>query len=464
MLRRRRGCAAAAARRVEKLYAGRAAPRSRRCGRALSSPSVTEAAAEGRPDGRRRLRGDRPALPDQRLQRRCAVAARAVCRSTRSRGSASRARQGRRRFACCAPLASEYPTQQVREAGARPQIARRRGSALRTRRPTDARSPASRAAPVQTTGHDAAAQRVANRHRSRTSGAPCCPTPCGSSSSSTAKCRVPRRAHRRTRSRVFVDLPATRAGAGARRPDDPVRRRRRRRPPGPHRASSEQHDARRARRGGRRRATASTRCTARIRLVIDCVRSAASRASAPASATLGHRIVAPTAGRLAPTPSPAPLREPPPPQRRSAPTARRPRLCRRPSPRAARSTAASTHRRPIVIDRHASADRAGGRVRRRRARRRRRCAGSSHGDAVAAATAPTADAARVAADEPSPAGFSMARQLGLGVSRIVIDPGHGGHDPGATGKRHRPKRSSCSTSRCGSRSCSQKRAGRRGRS
>jgi N-acetylmuramoyl-L-alanine amidase len=31
-------------------------------------------------------------------------------------------------------------------------------------------------------------------------------------------------------------------------------------------------------------------------------------------------------------------------------------------------------------------------------------------------------------------GFSMSRQLGLGVSRIVIDPGHGGYDPGVLGK------------------------------
>ena len=43
---------------------------------------------------------------------------------------------------------------------------------------------------------------------------------------------------------------------------------------------------------------------------------------------------------------------------------------------------------------------------------------------------------------PSPAipeanaagGFSIARQLGLSVSRIVIDPGHGGHDPGTIAK------------------------------
>ena len=32
-------------------------------------------------------------------------------------------------------------------------------------------------------------------------------------------------------------------------------------------------------------------------------------------------------------------------------------------------------------------------------------------------------------------GFSLSRQLGLGVSRIVIDPGHGGHDPGRAGQR-----------------------------
>ncbi len=30
-------------------------------------------------------------------------------------------------------------------------------------------------------------------------------------------------------------------------------------------------------------------------------------------------------------------------------------------------------------------------------------------------------------------GYSLARQLGLGVGRIVIDPGHGGRDPGALG-------------------------------
>jgi N-acetylmuramoyl-L-alanine amidase len=59
---------------------------------------------------------------------------------------------------------------------------------------------------------------------------------------------------------------------------------------------------------------------------------------------------------------------------------------------------------------------------------------------IAAEPLPVPSSAPPAANPPAPApkslpgGFSMARQLGLGVSRIVIDPGHGGHDPGAQGK------------------------------
>ena len=68
------------------------------------------------------------------------------------------------------------------------------------------------------------------------------------------------------------------------------------------------------------------------------------------------------------------------------------------------------------------------------------------GPTTAPATPPVASPKPVTASRTSPpptpaapsanaaGGFSIARQLGLSVSRIVIDPGHGGHDPGVLGK------------------------------
>ena len=55
---------------------------------------------------------------------------------------------------------------------------------------------------------------------------------------------------------------------------------------------------------------------------------------------------------------------------------------------------------------------------------------------AATATAPASAQGSAAAPPATAAanargGYSLSRQLGLGVSRVVIDPGHGGHDPGA---------------------------------
>jgi N-acetylmuramoyl-L-alanine amidase len=55
-------------------------------------------------------------------------------------------------------------------------------------------------------------------------------------------------------------------------------------------------------------------------------------------------------------------------------------------------------------------------------------------DPVAVETAATAPSPPAPPSVNRSGSFSLSRQLGLRVSRVVIDPGHGGHDPGAKTK------------------------------
>jgi N-acetylmuramoyl-L-alanine amidase len=59
---------------------------------------------------------------------------------------------------------------------------------------------------------------------------------------------------------------------------------------------------------------------------------------------------------------------------------------------------------------------------------------AKHAAGAAAAAIPPATVIPAPPAQNLQGRFSLSRQLGLGISRIVIDPGHGGHDPGAQSK------------------------------
>ena len=142
------------------------------------------------------------------------------------------------------------------------------------------------------------------------------------------------------------------------------------------------------------------------RLVVDCVRaiSAPPTAAVTAAAAVRDPVALPASPMTAPRVSPAQ-----PPLATSGPAADSSPLPSPPPPPAALIAEAT----------------------------RSEAEGPAVGDAAPKRAAQPPAAPGVPAAPPASnlsGGFSIARQLGLGVSRVVIDAGHGGHDPGAQGR------------------------------
>ena len=408
-----------------------------------------------RPRRRRRVRSGGAALPDQRLQRQRAVAGRTP-RARRVRAVRAAGRQGHRACGCCeagrrriptSKLAEQVPAQLARVESPAP-LCRATGGELEAvstrRKPLDRPHPPSEGERARAAG-PAKLATIKDIRR----------TVLADAVRITIELdgEVPFHDERiADPSRVFVDLPGTRAAPRSARSHAPLRERRRRRAAGPPRPPSEQHHARRARRRRRDRATASIRSTTRI--------ASSSIACAPSAAATAAPIAAPSrpaAVMPRETRPPAALpSEPKPPVVAPAPRLATPLAARRlttlwlrrlpsASPHAAKLIAAAR-----AVDepcrRRSSPTGSWSPSRLPRRRRRRRCLGQQIAEAASAPvgshggeTAPTVLGRRSLEGSAPPSrnlngGFSIARQLGLGVSRIVIDPGHGGHDPGAMGK------------------------------
>ena len=294
-----------------------------------------------------------------------------------------------------------------------------------------------------------AAPRRARRPRgsraSRPSAEWCCPMPCGSRSSSMARCRFTKNAFRIRRACSSISRHTTGAGAG--RSDAALRRRRGHRPPDSRRPAPEQHDEGRARcrqRDQLQRVSALQSIPSRHRL-----RPSPSggggrhddRQDPRAGAADGHAAGAPEQRECG--------RGPRPPRHAAGASSRR-RRARRAADRAhddeslAAPTAGTKPTAAAMLARARegmamppSAAGAGRKADADDDHAGREDRGRGANGATTARVRPRRAAPKLRPRPPAPnaaGGLSMARQLGLGVSRIVIDPGHGGHDPGAKGK------------------------------
>jgi N-acetylmuramoyl-L-alanine amidase len=149
----------------------------------------------------------------------------------------------------------------------------------------------------------------------------------------------------------------------------------------------------------------------------------------PAPPLTGRRIVAPTVAAMPRASSPAPLlpREIPLLPLASTPIKTRPLVINAPAPRpltaalegmaaAAAIVAATSSSTTSPLPSTPTATTA--------------ATTTTTSPTTSTSTAPITTAPVVPPQPNMAGGFSMARQLGLSVSRIVIDPGHGGHDPG----------------------------------
>ena len=341
------------------------------------------------------------ALPDQRLLRQRAVAGR--------QSRAARLRALRR----ATPIARPRPrllhaaharnTRRARCVSARERGARRRSTPRpRRRRPCPRprqrlfprRAPAAAVAGPRPLRRRPRRSRRPRRQRStpaangdgRAEGASTgrrCRRRSGSRSSSTREVAYHQERDRQPAPRVL--RPQGRQGRCASAPGRHAQVRRRRREGSPAGAASAEHHAPRRRPRRRRRATASSRSTSPYRLVIDFQRAPVRRSR----------------------------------RRRRAASGRRRRRCA--------GAAAGRRRRPgaVAVDLRAGRSSADPRPVRRRTPKLplpSRTGGAPE-------SLPPAGARR----RTRTASSRSSRQLGLGVSRIVIDAGHGGHDPGAHG-------------------------------